>query len=218
MNQRKPNSSAWYPLGLGVLLCIAVLVISTGTAFARYRTERIQEVSFAVREPEQVLLGNFHTVTPEEETEDIPAGTVVFQPQDILHWENVGGATCLTFVVTNGSSDTDHAQRDQEVQLRLLGTLGLWTGMEPIKMQLTVEDTEQTEELQAVPIQIEAGTALYYTHGSGWVYTFQGEEGELTWKLPGDQFSAIKMVVTLEGVSPQEAALLQPQITARVTE
>ena len=221
MNQRKPNSSAWYSLGLGVLLCTAFLVISTGTAFARYRTERTKTVAFAVREIDRIVLGNWHTITEEEATDSLTAGTKVLQEQTMLPLENVDGTYRLTIVVGNGTSDADHSERDQRVQLRLVGPLGMLTDMEPAEMKLTMpskEDPAVTETVQAFPIRIEDGTALDYTYGDGWVYTFQTEEGELTWDLPGDQFSYIELTITMGGISSVDAAALHPQVTAWVVE
>ena len=221
MNQRNKKHSLWYSLGLGVLLCIAALVVSTGTTYARYRTERTGTVKFAVQEPEQILLGTLHTITDAEATEELPKGTVVLQKQDTLYWENVDGTRRLTPVIGNGSSEYQYSQRDQQVQLRLLGSLGLSTGEGPVKMYLEIpseEDPETTESLQAVAVPIEPGTALYYTFGSGWVYTFQGTEGELYWTLPGGAFNTIQLTITMEGVPSQEEAVVTPQITSWVVD
>ena len=35
MNHRKPNMKMWYSLGLTLLLSLAMLLVATGTAFAR---------------------------------------------------------------------------------------------------------------------------------------------------------------------------------------
>lgn len=222
MNQRKPNSSAWYSLGLGVLLCIAALVVSTGTAFARYRTERTKTVDFAVREPERIVLGTtLHTVTAEEATKALPKDTVVLPEQKELKLENVDGTYRLTMVVGNGPSEVEYSERDQCVQLRLVATLGMWANMQPMEMNLIIskgENPEEEESVLAVPVQIEKDTALYYTYGDGWVYTFQGEDGELTWELPGGEFFSIELTVAMTGATPQEEAILYPQITAWVTE
>lgn len=219
MNQRNKKHSLWYSLGLGVLLCIAVLVVSTGTAYARYRTERTKTVKFAVREREQIVLGTeLHTVTSEEATDELPEGTVVLEAQENLVWEDVDGTSRLTVVIGNGTSKYQYSQRDQQVQVRLLGTLGVWDGEKPVEMKLTVEQAENTEELLAVSSSLEEGTALHYTFGDGWVYTFQSEEGELRWELPGGGFNTIRLSITMEGVTPNEAAALQFLVTAEVTD
>jgi len=217
MNQWKPNTSLWYSLGLGVLLCIAVLVVSTGTAYARYRTERTETVTFAVREPEQICLGTIHTVSREEATEDLPAGTEVFTPTQQLQWETVEGVTQLNLAIANGISDTDFSRGDQKVRLQLLGTLGLWTGAETVKISLAYPpEAEETETLQAMVTPIVEGSVLYHTHGPGWIYSFQNTEGELSWTLPGGEFSYINLTVIMEGATLQEAATLQPRVTAEV--
>lgn len=217
MNQRKPNSSAWYSLGLGVLLCIAVLVVSTGTAFARYRTERNKSITIVPREQDQILMGVLHTVTEEEATDTLKAGDVILQQQP-LEWEDVDGNSRLTLAIANGTSASDCSERDQTVRLRVAASLPVWNGESPAEMNLTIqseEDPETSESLLAVPIAIEEGTALYNSFGSGWVYIFQGEEGELTWLLPGGEFAPINMVLTIKGVTSADAVLLQTQVIGR---
>ena len=220
MNQRNKKHSQWYSLGLGVLLCIAVLAASTGTAYARYRSERTETVEFAVREqePDQIVLGTeLHTLTSAEATEELPAGTVVLQAQE-PQWETVNGVSRLSLVIGNGTSEYQYSQQDQQVQVRLLGTLGVWDGEKPAEMYLTIEETENTEKMLAAAIRIEKGTALYNTFGDGWVFTFRGEEGELSWELPGGKFSTIKLTITTEGGAFETAAGLWPQVTAKVTD
>ena len=216
MNQRKPNRSLWYTLGLGVLLCIAALVVSTGTTFARYRTEESKDLTFAVRELEQARIGVFRKITEEEATEARPVGTEVFQPMETLDLETVNGIQRLQFVIANGEAKDTFSQSDLEVQLRLLATLTFWNGMEPAEIKLTITQSGETETMQAVPTPIVEGTALYYTHGGGWVYTLQDTEGEITWTLPGGDFSYIDVTVTLENVTAQQEGKLSPQITSRV--
>lgn len=217
MNQRNKKHSLWYSLGLGVLLCIAVLVVSTGTAFARYRTERDKSITFVPRTQDHVLMGVLHTVTAEEATGEIKAGDVILQQKDTLVCEDVDGGARLTLAIANGTSASDCSERSLKVRLRLAASLSFWDGEKPVNLYLAVpsaEDPETTESLLAVPVAIEKGTALYRTFGAGWVYTFQGEAGELTWNLPGGAFSPVELDITIRGATSEEASLLQPQITA----
>lgn len=217
MNQRKPNSSLWYSLGLGLLLCMAVVVVSTGTAFARYRAERTKELTFSVQDMERIYLGEFHTVTAEEATEERPQNTTYFREQNTFPLKNQDGILGLDMVVTNGKTESEYSERSQQVQIRILATSGVWTGMEPAPMELTISsqgnpDTEET--VKAVAVQIEEGTALFRTFGAGWVYMLKGEDGELSWTLPGGEFSYLNVSVVMSGANPQQNARLEPRITA----
>lgn len=217
MNQWKPNKRQWYALGLVVLLCMAFLVVSTGTSFARYRTEKQKDITFEVREPEQLCLGTFQTITQED-------GTVVaenvFTPTEILAWETTGDTSQLTFTVANGVSEEAFSKKDQKIRVSLIGTLGLWTGTETVELYLNVPsetEPEKTEKLQTMVTPITEGTVLYHTYGPGWIYSFQNsDEEELSWILPGGAFSYVTLTVTMEGATPQEAASLQPHIVAEV--
>ncbi len=212
MNQRKPNRPLWSWLALAILLCISALVVSTGTAFARYRTEKTKDITFSVRELEQAWLGKYCTITQENQTE-----TEVFQPQETFSWETVDGVTQLELVVANGVSEDRYAKRDLEVRFRLLATLGVLNDMEPAEMHVTITEQGQSETIQAVPTSIVEGTALHHTYGDGWVYTIQNADGEVTRILPGDRFSDIKLTITMIGVTPQEAAQLKTLLLSRVT-
>lgn len=221
MNQRKPTKQQWYSLGLAVLLCMACLVISTGTAYGRYRKERETQVTFVVRESQQIALGTFRAPTQEDGTQtDAQADTEVFVPADTLGWETVNGSSQLTFTVANGTSETAFSQMDQRITIRIIGTLGLWTGMETVKLHLQIPsaaDPGTTETIQAAVTPIAEGTALYHTHGPGWVYSFlNAEEEELFWTLPGGEFSYVTLTISMDGEAPQEDAALQPQVIAEV--
>lgn len=197
MNQRKPNRIVWYSLGLVLLLSVAFLVTSTGTAFARYRTERSAKVTFEVREPEQICLGTL--ALDGSFRKSAPA------------WNTTGEIPQLNLTIANGTSDTACSPRDQAVSLRLVGSLGLETA--PMYLTLPGEETKIT----ATITPITEGTALYHTHGAGWIYTFLDEEGEeLSWTLPGGKLSLVSMTVTMDTL-PENLALIQPLVTGKTT-
>lgn len=220
MNRRKPNITLWYSLGLAVLLCVAFLVVATGTTLARYRAEREAEITFEVREPEQICLGTVRTVTEEEATEDLKAGTEVFDASTAPVWENVENVPQITFAVANGTSATDYSQRDQKLQLRLIGTLGFWTGEGTANMYLLLpaeDGTDTVNKIQATVTPIPEGTVLHQTNGDGWIYTFQDvNKEELSWTLSGGELSYISLTVTMEGAVLSDPSLLQLQMVADV--
>ena len=218
MNHQKTNRSLWYSLGLAVLLCAAALVVSTGTTFARYRTEREKTLTFHARPAAELRIGVLKAAT-EEAVATLGAGqssNEVFDPNSQPEWEILGDMHQLNFAIANGISDTEYSQRDQKVILRLVGTLGLWTGEEAVDIYLRIpSETAQEgyEELQAAVSPIEQGTALYTTHGAGWIYTFQKtEEEELSWILPGGELSCISLTVVMKDAAPSNPSLLQPLV------
>lgn len=219
MNPWKPNTSPGYRLGLGILLCIAVLVVSTGTAYARYRTEREAEIMFAVREEEPIYLGRMRTITKEEATETLKEGDEVFTTERTLRWEEVNGEYRLNLTIANGLSDTKFSRQDRKVTLRVLATLGAWTGTETAEVYLEQKlqtDPETTQTLQAKVESIAEDSVLDRVHGSGWIYSFWNEEEELSWVLPGGKFSCVHLTITVKGAVLQESAAFRPQVTAEI--
>lgn len=220
MNQRKTNSSLWYSLGLALLLCIAFLVVATGTTLARYRAERVAKVNFEVRPPEQISMGLVRTVTAQEATAELPEGTVIFDPSIVPQWQTVEGVTQLSLSIANGISETEFSAGDQSVRFRLIGSLGLWNGAETAKVFLLLpaeNGSDTVNKIQATVTPITEGTALYNTYGDGWIYTFQDAEGEeLSWTLAGGALSYISLTVTIEDASLTDSVMLQPQVIGEV--
>lgn len=213
MSQRKPNKQAWYSLGLVVMLCVAVLVIATGTTFARYQSNQRVSVTYNVRVPDQICLGTVSVNTEEESVE-----TETFTPVTELSWETVDGVAQLKFAVANGISESDFSARDQQVRLRMIGSLG--TNNASLTLTLPPEEGSTEERTyQATAAPIVEGTVLYQTYGPGWLYTFVDESGEeVSWELPGGDFSYISLMVTIDNPEALggELSILQPQVIADV--
>lgn len=214
MNQRKPNIKAWYSLVLVMLLCIGLLAAATGTTLARYRAEREAEITFRVRPPEQIQLG---TVEVTEEG-DPPVSTEYFEAATRLKWVTENNVTQLSFAVANGSDEKTYSTRDQKVLIRMVGSVGL--GSTPPTLILTLPPEEGETEAKTVTGTATAlveGTALHYTYGEGWLYTFLDTDGEeLFWELPGGELSYIGLTVTIDGTVPDDPSLLQPYVVAQV--
>ena len=216
MNHRKPNMKMWYSLGLTLLLSLAMLLVATGTAFARYRAERDREITFQVRKPEQIQLGTISVIEKDGDEADL----MIFHPSQQLLWKTEDGVTKLEFVVTNGMSVTDYSARTQQVRIRMIGSLGLWNGTAVPEILIIPPQEDGDEEIAAVKATAEPlpeGTSLYYTYGEGWLYTFLDEEGkELTWELKGGRFDYAEILVTIDGQIPDNPSMLQPYVTAEV--
>ena len=189
MKLRKSNSYGWLALGLALLLLGGSLAASTGTAYARYRAEKTIPIPFSVRAPEPVYLGVWET------GED--GVTQIFTQKDSPQWETTGEISTLHFVAANGTGTDDFLTEDQQIRVRLVGTLGLQnpdTDTPPV-ITLSIPKTvtaqsedpetaseeagesagseEQFETYTAVVSPITADSALGKSFGQGWVFTFQ---------------------------------------------
>lgn len=208
MKLRKLSNRASRLTGLTLLLtlilCIGLLAVSSGITYARYRTERQDNIAVQVGQPEMVLLGNVENG--------------VFTSTDSLNWVVEDDVASLQFAVANGASETSYSTRDQVVQLCMIGSLGILKDGMPPELSVTfIPQGENGEEqtVEATVSSIVEGTALYHSYGSGWLYTFyettaEGDR-ELTWELPGGSLSYIILTVKTDG---EISGLLQPLVSA----
>ena len=203
MTQQRKKRKTRYLLGLLLLLCLGILVASVGTTLARYYAERQVNADFQVREPEKISLGM------------VVDG--VFTPTNQLAWKTQGGVTSLQFAIANGTTEADYSARDQKMCLRMIGTLGIWTGDTPPDLSVSFLSEKTGEEITvtATASPIAEGTALYHTYGQGWIYTFlEQSTQELSWVLPGGALSYIALTVTVQGETVESPSLLQPLVVA----
>lgn len=213
MNQRKLNISTWYSLGLAAVLVVFSLLVAIGTTWARYRTEKSEEIYFEPADLVEVCLGKV------EYEEGNPAAGKFVQSNE-GSWElNEEGQLQLKFAVANGTSVTAYERQSQEFYIRLVGSLGIQSEEKKLSLKLTFPDADEPEGLktvEATAIRIVPGSAMYNTFGDGWVFSFMDEEeGELTWMLEGGSLSYIEMALTLENGTLADASLLQLQIASR---
>lgn len=218
MNQRKPNRRAWYSLMLPALLCVGILVLATGATFARYRAERDQEIGFNIQVPDQIHLGTVKSVLQETDSGEEAVMADAFTPSSQLTWETEDGVTKLVFAVANGISKEEYSKRDQVARVRMIGTLGIWDGVQTPTLSLTIPaEAGNGEELviEATAVPLEEGTTLQHAYGDGWQYAFLDENGEeLLLELPGGELSIVKLVITIEDEVPETLNLLQPLVMA----
>lgn len=228
MNQRKPNMTRWYALGLAVILAVGGLVMSVGVTWARYRTDVNGSIFFQSRKPLAVWLGKMETADD---------GGAVFTPTGQRSWEQVDGKLQLDFAVANGTSLEVFETADQRFHIRLLGSLGAWSGEEtaaiylvippveiPAEEETETETEETTEQIPAVPaeptrvkataVRIEPNTQLWSTFGDGWAFCFLDEQTgeELAWTLEGGGLSCLDLDLVIEGGTLTDTSLLQLQI------
>ena len=209
MRQQKENKMQSHLLGrtmvFMLILCAALLIVSVGVTYARYREEHQGNVAFQIRESETVLLGIIDNN--------------VFTQANQLEWKVEDEVVTLQFAVANGSSETDYSNTDQKVQLSLVGSLGLLKdGQLPTVAVTFLTESGETKTVWAIASAIEKGTTLHHSYGDGWLYRFYEwtEEGnrELSLELPGGEFSCIDLLVTVQGETSESLSFLQPLINA----
>lgn len=216
MNRRKQNISRWYALGLAAVLVISSLILATGIALARYRTEYKETIKFVTGEPGGIYLG---AVDEETGTFDVTATG---------NWEQVENTLQLDFSVANGVDQENCAERTQVFHVRLIGSLGIGQDetLPTIKLiDPTVHDStkaaDENEGYTAEPIRIVEGSLLHTTFGDGWVYCFLDEEGEeLTWVLEGGEFSCVGLcaLIVLDDNTQLDTSFLQLQVLGEMTD
>lgn len=214
MNRRKLNISTWYSLGLAVVLVIFCLILSTGVTWARYRSEVSKDIHFKVRKPVTVCLGQVERGEgAPEEGRFVQSGGAWVQNED--------NTLQLNFAIANGANELSYEERNQEVHIRLIGTLGIQSEEDTISLKLAfpnADDPEEMETVKAKAVRIKAGSAMHTTFGDGWMFCFTDKKGEeLTWTLEGGALSWIEMELTMEGGAPADTSLLQLQIVSRYT-
>ena len=203
---RQKNSLLRHLLCLALLLCMAALVIATGTTYARYRTDAEAEILFEVKTPSQIVIG---TVLTDAE------GNEEFDPNGILGWKTEGNTATLEIAVSNGSSG--NGVKDQEIKLRLIGGLGLSVGEGTAEVTLKITEDGSEKIFYAEAEKILENTALHFEHGDGWVFTFFDENGkEFSRILEGGKSSYIKMsiIVDTTEIGKEIQDLLEPQFVA----
>ena len=162
MNQRKPNIVRWYSLGLAVLLAVGCLVSATGIALARYQVQFEETIEITPRPLTYFYLGNV-VETKVKESEDVEEVTVqTFVPATNNSWQTVNGISTTSFAVSNSQTADKFPKEDQYMQLRMVGSLGLWADGTPMTVTLTLPaeamPEDSTVELLAEETQVPTET------------------------------------------------------------
>lgn len=208
MNQRKPNISRWYLLGLAALLMAGSLMLSIGTTLARYRVENEKTILFEPRAPIAAALGKM-----DENGVFVPTNELVWTPQ-------TDGTKKLTFAVSNYIAGDTCQEENLLVRVRLVGSLAAWSEEETASFTLTdktVLEEGAPRNYTAQVMRIPQNTALYHAFGDGWVFRFLDESGEeLAWTLEGGVLSCVELDVTMDASSLTGTSLLQFQIVGEI--
>lgn len=161
MNQRKPNIVRWYLLGLSVLLAVGCLVSATGITLARYRVQFEETIEITPRPLTYFYLGNVVETKVTENEEEVTVQT--FVPAANNSWQTAGGISTTSFAVSNSQTADKYPKEDQHMQLRLVGSLGLWADGTPMPVTLTLPaeamPENNTVELLAEETQVPTETA-----------------------------------------------------------
>lgn len=204
----KKNTSAGYLLCLALLLFAAFIVIATGTAFGRFRTDVDKDITFEIREPLGIEVV---TVT------DDGSGNESFDPDGTHEFvvAEDNKTASLEIAVSNGTfsetpGESDYSAYDQKIFIRVIGGNELTVGEKPAELTLFIGD----EKFTATAERTAENTLLYYENGSCWIYTFEENGRELFRILEGGKFSRIKLklVIDLSGTGDEHKAfLIEPQ-------
>jgi hypothetical protein len=177
------------------------MILVVGVTWARYQEEQTNYLKYGVRESVPVSLwADYHEAT----------GTLI---EGEPAWTFYEGTGTLCFYISNGTSETEYSDADMRVSIRLLGSLAATDA----QVYLFASDGNVAAEWSATPMQIQSGTPLFDTFGSGTAYVFLDEDGsELEWNLEGGSLSVLSVqldVWNLENIS--DAALLQLQVVGK---
>ena len=213
MGRRKMNMIPW-SVGLAAVLVLLCLIGTVGVSYARDRVDWNEGIFYTPQQPAQVYLGQM--VAQEN-------GQILFDSQAVSSWTAVGKKQRLSFSVANGTSAENFAPMDQQVQLRLVGSLGIWDGQQTVNVTMYVpreakpgEIPPQYDTFTGQANRIQPGSPLYKTFGDGWVFTFLNEEGEeASWFLEGETLSLVHMSIMIEGVELTDPSLFQLTVTGQ---
>lgn len=205
MKIQKLNKMIPRYMSLLLLFMISILALAMGTTYARYLAQRQERLAFEVTEPQTILLGVIN--------ED------VFVPTDRLEWVVEEETATLSFAVANGSAAEGISSRDQAIQLRMLGSLGIGEEGKTPSLTATFQTPDgKKQSIKGKAASIKSGTAMYHSYGAGWLYSFYestaGGTREANFELPGGDLNYIIITVKVKGNLPENVNLLQPLISA----
>lgn len=216
MNRWEQNISRWYALGLAAILLTVSLVLATGTAWARYRTEYEETIKIKTQKPAGIYLGQ------------TDAETGVFDSAAVGTWEENESVVQLVFTVANGADDQNYQDQTQIFRVRLIGDLGMCLESAPPAIKLIdprvydlAEAAQEDVGYLAEPVRISRSSLLYTTFGDGWVYRFLDQDGEeITWTLDGKTFSSMELIAVMvpDEDTQIDTGLLQLQILAETSD
>lgn len=214
MNRRKQNISRWYILGLALVLAAGCMLLSVGTAFARYRMDSEEQIHFMPKTFAEVALGVM------EEDGFNQYGTFGWREEQLT--ETVGGVSQvrkvyrLDFTMANYLEQEGYDDEDMLARVRLVGSLDAWKGSEfgtVVLMDGTLLEDGTPRQVTAAVAPIREDTRLYHTFGMGWEFRFLDQEGqELTWKLEGGTLSCVQVQIIMDASALNGTSLLQLQV------
>ena len=212
MAKRKQNISRWYMLGLAAILTAGCMLVSVGTAYARYRLDSERLIFFSSKTPVQVALG----VGMNENFEH----TDQFGWEPVRLTESEGETTTtrevyqMTFTMSNYQDLVGYDSEDILVRVRLVASQEAWNGNGTLVLSdgVLLEDGTP-RQVPATVTPIGEDTKLYHTFGMGWVFQFLDEYGrELTWTLKGGELSCVELQLTMDAAAVTGTSLLQLQV------
>lgn len=178
-----------------IILCLCVcLLLGVGVTYARYRTEMLT-ISYWFQPGYQDSIVMRGVVKDDTEAK---AGVWNVLPDS---WEHIAwNIAQLEFSVSNGSSGTNYATRDQAVSIQLIASLSIQSPENLTVSIITTDDEGLDVTYYGVPEEIRKGSFLHSLYGDGWVYTFVDEnDSEQTFLLKGNRLSYRNFTICVEG-------------------
>lgn len=186
MGTQTEKRKAWMRFLTVLLLCSTMLVITFGTAYARYEKSAEQELALSFEGQENQM---YITLAEAGEASLLAAEDVNTQ--------------VVEFVLSNGTSAEDYCTYDQMASLAVFATIGVEN---PENLMMTLYDGGAG--YMASCSEISEGSAYYNMYGPGWIYRFYTEAGEeVSWHFPGIQRISRQMYITITGTSELPANL-----------
>ncbi len=186
MEFQNRKRSTWLNFASLILLCVVLLFLGLGTAYARYEAnwEDVLRMEYEAKS-DQIYL------------------TSVPKTEPITEEEAQKNANVMRFILSNGVSSEEYCDYDQTAAISLFATAGL-KDVENIVITLT--DGAMT--YKASCYEVVEGMPLYSQYGPGWMYRFYDEDGgEVSWHLSGLNHVSRKMSISVEGTTQFPTAL-----------
>ena len=219
MNRRKQNISRWYQLGLAAVVLVSCLLISVGTAQARYQLDSERLIRFSPETAAQPCLGTM-------EGEHFNQYGAAVWKEALLPGEGENAEPRQVYqmdlAISNYLEMTGSDNENMRVYLRLLGTQDAWKGSGSGAVVLTdgtILPDGTPRQITATVTPIREDTLLYHEFGMGWEFRFLDEYGrELWWDLEGGQLSCVPLQLTMDAAALGGTSLLQLQVAGERVE
>ncbi|MBQ7160175.1 MAG: hypothetical protein IJR90_00535 [Clostridia bacterium] len=201
MGKETSRRTAVIRIAAAVLLVLITAVVTSGVAYARYRT-RINSASQISMEyafaPDSIYLladgrdeNGDYTHAPVADGD----GQHYLSPGDWTMISADRGVYQIKMLLSNVKQIGHPVQYSQKGYIEIFATAGI-PGADDLIIQLNTEGGVFTASGTAV----QEGSSIYEAYGPGWIYRFTNTSGEpITWDLPGGTPVTFPVEITVWG-------------------